>query len=307
MIMHSDRELEGARQTASWLGIPFHVIDCRDSFESTVKANFASEYLAGRTPNPCIVCNEWVKMPRLLEHARSLGIEKIATGHYACVDLLENGSHTVRRALDKRKDQSYMLYRVPEDVLADLVRPLGDITKEQVREIAAQRGVPSAKNSDSMEICFVESGSYIDYLEQKLGAFKEGDFLDTGGRIIGKHRGYMCYTVGQRKGLGVSLGSRAFVTAIDVERNTVTLGLEQPRTRKVDLISPIFKCDIPTEAISGEVMLRYGAEVVGAIAELKGNGEVALTLESEAPFATPGQSAVLYDKEGRVLLGGFIR
>lgn len=307
MIMHSDRELDGARQTAEWLGIPFHVIDCRDSFESAVKANFVSEYLAGRTPNPCIVCNELVKMPCLLKYARSVGIERIATGHYASVTRLSGGAHTVSRALDKSKDQSYMLYRVTEDVLANLVLPLGGLTKAQVREIAVQRGVPSAKKSDSMEICFVESGNYTDYLEQRLGAFKEGDFLDTGGRIIGKHRGYMCYTVGQRKGLGVSLGARAFVTAIDVESNTVTLGLEQPRTSTVSLTSPIFKCGAEAQSLRGEAMLRYGARTVGATVELDANGDVTLALDSEAPFATPGQSAVVYDSEGRVLLGGFIR
>ena len=311
LIMHSDSELKYAEATAHDLGIPLHVLDCRELFDKTVKRNFALEYSCGRTPNPCVICNEQVKLRRLYDHARSLGIDRIATGHYARVTLLPNGRYTVAVADDLSKDQSYMLSRLPQDILSSLVLPMWDEHKRDVRREAAEKRLCSADRPDSMEICFIEEGKYTDYLESVLGPSAEGDFVDGEGRVLGRHKGIIHYTVGQRKGLGISLGARAFVRAIDPQTNRVELCLTTAGVERIELQRPVLLGYEPSDdgsTFAATVKLRYSAAMLPCrvtVTRLDGDYGVEITLDSPTPFVTPGQSAVVYS-EGAVLLSGFI-
>ena len=311
LIMHSDSELKYAEATARDLGIPLHVLDCRELFDRTVKTNFAREYSRGRTPNPCVICNEQVKLRRLYDHARSLGIDRIATGHYARVTLLPNGRYTVAVADDLSKDQSYMLSRLPQDILSSLVLPMSDEHKRDVRREAAEERLCSADRPDSMEICFIEQGRYTDYLESVLGPSAEGDFVDGEGRVLGRHKGIVHYTVGQRKGLGISLGARAFVRAINPMTNRVELCLTSPGVEYVELDQPTFLGYQPIEdgeCFAATVKLRYSASMIPCKVRIDKRDEdysVRITLDTPVPFVTPGQSAVVYS-DGAVLLSGFI-
>ena len=312
LILHGDSDLADASASAESIGIPFHIIDCRIDFERIVKDNFVNEYKNGRTPNPCVICNERVKLRKLLDYALQYGFDAIATGHYARIEQLDNGRYAVRSALDLKKDQSYMLSRLPQDILFHLVLPMSDEVKTEIRHRAADAGIPVARRKDSMEICFIEEGKYTDYIEERLGRFPEGDFVDSQGSVIGRHKGIIHYTVGQRKGLGVSLGSRAFVRSIDPVYHRIELCLSSEGQREITLADTVLMgIAKPTETarIRGEVKLRYSARSLGCEALITvNNGEVSkvrIITDEPVPFVTPGQSAVVYS-DGVVLLSGFI-
>lgn len=304
--MHDYTDVLSARTVAQELGIPIHEIDMTDAFEKTVKRNFVDEYLNARTPNPCILCNEKVKFAGLYDFAVSNGFDKIATGHYAMVEKTDAG-YAVAAASDNKKDQSYMLYRLPQHILSALMLPLGDEKKEDVRKAMAEDGSSVAEKKDSQEICFVPDGKYAEFIQSRGGTVPEGDFVDTEGNVLGKHKGIIHYTVGQRKGLGISLGKRAFVTDISPETNRITLSPEMKGKKRVVLTDVVFsgmKRPKRTERHSFYVKLRYTAPLVHTVAEVNPDGNVTLFFESEVVSA-PGQSAVLYDN-GRVMLGGYI-
>ena len=309
LLMHEHTETKEAERAARELGIKLHIIDARDTFEEIVKSDLVSEYLSARTPNPCIICNEKVKFRGLYTYAMEHGFDCISTGHYARIEKISDGNDTrfaVKRALDDKKDQSYMLYRLGQDVLSRLLFPLGDFTKEEVRVYAAEQGISAANKKDSQEICFLPDGNYADYIEMKAGRCPEGDFIDTDGRVLGRHKGIIRYTVGQRKGLGISLGERAFVTEIDPIKNTVTLSPTLTGKCEVDISGVVYSgLSRPADGTSLHLKakLRYTAPLMDCIAELHGDSAT-LRFEQEVK-AAPGQSAVLYSGD-TIAFGGII-
>ena len=310
VVMHEYTETEGAREAAQSLRIPLHEIDAREAF-CTVKKNFVDEYSCGRTPNPCVVCNPLVKFRALADYARENGFDKIATGHYArIVERDENGEilFTVSRARDVRKDQTYMLHRLPYDILSMLMLPLGNDLKTDIREKALAAGLIAAQKKESQEICFIPDGDYASYIEGIKGVFPYGDFVLEDGRVIGTHKGIIRYTVGQRKGLGVAYGERIFVSRIDADSNKIVLSLEGSFTDTVNIRDIVFSGMREPEKGSKkriEVKLRYLATPVGALAIFDGEGGALLKLDTPQKAVTPGQSAVAYDADA-VLFGGFI-
>ena len=305
LIMHEYTELDAAREAASSLGITLHEIDCRESFEC-IKENFVSEYVSGRTPNPCIICNERVKFKTLYDFAMENGFDAIATGHYA--KIVENsGRYALAFPEDMRKEQTYMLYRLPQSILSRLILPLSDGTKEKVRENAAESRLSVANRADSQEICFLPEGNHTEFIESRAGKCPEGDFIDENGDTLGRHKGIIHYTVGQRKGLGISLGARAFVTDINAENNTITLAKSLSGTTEIHLTDVVYS-GMPNpereEKIELLVKLRYTAPLVKTVAILYPDGTASLTFEKPEKSA-PGQSAVLY-RDGVVMCGGFI-
>ena len=310
IVMHEHTETDGAREAAESLGIPLHIIDARREFLA-VKENFASEYSLGRTPNPCVICNPLVKFRVLCDFARQNGFDKIATGHYAELIRVEDGEsvrYTLKKSRDQRKDQTYMLSRLPQDILSMLTLPLCDEEKEDIREKARDAGLASAEKKDSQEICFIPSGDYAAYIESVKGPFPEGNFVLRDGTVLGKHKGIIRYTVGQRKGLGIAYGERIFVSRIDAEKNEIILSTEGETCDEVSVSDIVFsgmKEPSEREERRVSVKLRYLAKPVFATAIFDGNGGAILQLDESQKAVTPGQSAVMYD--GDILLcGGFI-
>ena len=305
LIMHEHTELEAAREAAISVGIPLHEIDCRKSFEQ-IKQNFVSEYINARTPNPCIICNERVKFKTLYDFAMNNGFDAIATGHYAKISDID-GRFALSMPEDDRKEQTYMLYRLPQSILSKLVLPLFEGKKSDIRLVAEEQGISAANREDSQEICFLPDGNHTDYIESVAGKSAEGDFVDENGKTLGRHKGIIHYTVGQRKGLGISLGQRAFVTNIDPVTNTVTLSPDLMGKDELVITDIVYSgMTPPTEetTVELEVKLRYTAPLVKTSARLYPNNTAVLKLAAPQKFA-PGQSAVLY-KNGIVMLGGFI-
>ncbi len=309
--MHKYTDTAAAENSARELGIPLHIIDCTDAFSRSVIDNFLDEYANARTPNPCIVCNREVKFRFLLEYADKNGFDKIATGHYARVVKLGEGEDTryaPAMAADSTKDQAYMLYRLTEEQLSRLILPLGEMRKNDIREEARSAGLSAAEKKDSLEICFIPDGNYASYVEKHRGKAKAGHFINKEGKILGTHEGITHYTVGQRKGLGIALGARVFVTEIDPIKDTVTLDFE-PKTSSVvrlsDMVFTGLKHPMKTVKIKTLVKLRYQAKPASADAEIHPDGTAVLYFEEPQKSVTPGQSAVLYE-DGTVLAGGFI-
>lgn len=310
LVMHEYAETDGAKKTAEQLGIPHYVLDCRNSFLNIIKNNFTREYAMGRTPNPCILCNERVKFRVLHDYAVENGFDLIATGHYARVVRLDTESgvrYAVGCAQDVKKDQTYMLYRLPQDILSRLVLPLSDISKEEVRAFLRADGAAAAERKDSQEICFLPDGDHVGYIESVLGVFPKGDFIDPFGKVIGRHKGIIRYTVGQRKGLGISLGERAFVTDINASANTVTLSPSYQGREEITVSDMVYSGIAPPLSQRTETMLvrvRYTAPLALATVTLYPDRTARVAFDSPVK-AAPGQSAVLY-RNGAVMAGGFI-
>ena len=305
LIMHDYTEIEAAREAAQSVGIVLHEIDCTCPFEE-IKSNFVSEYISGRTPNPCIICNERVKFKTLYEYAMDHGFDAIATGHYASITQIGD-RYALVMPEDKRKEQTYMLYRLPQSILSRLVLPLAEGTKPEIRKIAMEQGISAASRDDSQEICFLPDGNHTEYIESVAGKCPEGAFVDNDGKILGRHKGIIHYTVGQRKGLGISLGERVFVTDIDAENNTVTLSRKMSGKTLIHLTDVVYSgMTLPTDEceIELDVKLRYTAPLVKTSARIYPDGTAILEF-SEPQKCAPGQSAVLY-RDGVVMFGGFI-
>ncbi len=310
--MHKYTETSEAELAARELGIPIHIIDCTEAFEREVVESFVDEYTAARTPNPCIICNRAVKFHFLCEFAKEHGFDKIATGHYARVVRVEDCGeerYAVARAADPSKDQTYMLWRLSQEQLKMIIFPLSELTKNDVRALARTEGLSAADKGDSQEICFISpDDGYASFVERKRGVSPSGDFVDASGRVLGRHKGIIRYTVGQRKGLGVSLGERAFVTDIDPIRNTVTLSTSPKMSRTVHISGMVFS-GIKEPEFGKErtafVKLRYQARQTEARVVFHSEGRATLHLSKPQPSVTAGQSAVIYDGE-TVIAGGFI-
>lgn len=307
LIMHGCTELDDCRAVAESLSIPLHVIDCRDAFSRSVEQNLIDEYLAGRTPNPCIICNSEIKFKYLYEYAKANGFDKIATGHYARIEK-EGGVYSVNMARDTKKDQSYMLWRLPQEILSSLVLPLAERKKEEIRRDALENSLPSASKSESQEICFIPDGDYASFIEQRRGKCPEGYFINNVGKILGTHKGIIRYTVGQRKGLGIALGERMFVSSINARDNTVTLSRED-ETRDSLFVEGIIFSSVPPmqegETREYSVKLRYLQAPVKASLTYLGDGRGRVALSEPVRAVTPGQSAVFYEGN-RLALGAFI-
>jgi tRNA-specific 2-thiouridylase len=301
--------VEDARGVAYQLGIPYYVINLRQTFEHEVIDYFCREYAGGRTPNPCIVCNHRVKFLALLEKAVALGARFIATGHYARTRYNEDrGRYALLRALDERKDQSYALYGLTQYQLAHTLFPLGETTKEETRRLAAQLGLSVAAKQDSQEICFVPNDDYRGFLQRRIpDKIKPGPFLDQEGRVLGTHRGIPYYTIGQRRGLGIAASEPLYVVGLDCERNAVILGPHQAvyknrlRAKEINWVSIPF----PRKPLEAQVKIRYNGPFASALIEPLAEHEADVTFEKGVRAIAPGQAAVFYCGD-EVLGGGII-
>lgn len=287
------------------LGIEHHVIDIRDSFNKQVVQPFLAAYLSGRTPNPCVLCNEKIKFPVFEPLLELFAADFIATGHY--VRLLErDGRFLLRQAVCREKDQSYFMYRLSQNVLAKCLFPLGEYSKEQVRGIAGQQGLVSARQKDSYDICFIESGDYRQYFSDDASpSLQPGEIVDKNGRVVGRHRGLAYYTLGQRRGIDVALGYPAYVIGLDGEHNRLILGeREDLWTNHAQIEQAVFMpFDQLTSPLTAMVKIRYQAPAVEAtILPGCNDGRAELVFSQPVWAVTPGQSAVIYD--GELLLGG---
>ena len=298
-------DVEDARGVAYRLGMPYYVFNLSDSFQDCVIAPFIESYRSGRTPNPCIDCNRYLKFEKLYERARALSCDAIATGHYARV-CREGDRYSLKKALDPSKDQSYVLYSLTQEQLARTLFPLGELTKQQTRELAAAHDFLNAKKPDSQDICFVPDGDYAAFIERTTGLiFPEGDFVSPDGKVLGRHKGIIHYTVGQRRGLGVSAKEPLYVAAIDPERNTVTLTGEsgfQIDTVYADRVN-IISGEPITSPIRAKVKLRYRQPERPATVRMEGD-RPRISFDETQRAPAPGQAAVLYSEDGQTVLGG---
>jgi tRNA-uridine 2-sulfurtransferase len=303
-----------ARRVAEELGIPYYVVNQEDRFERDVVRPFVGEYLSGRTPIPCSLCNNHLKFDQLLQTARSIGAERIATGHYAVNEYDESrGRWILKRPADLAKDQTYFLFGLTQEQLAHTLFPLGRLTKPEVREMARQRGLRLAEKPDSQEICFIPGGDYkrflTAYLEEQGEQVPEtaGELVASNGEPLGRHEGIFNFTVGQRKGLGVASPSPLYVLAIDQASHRVTVGADEElwtvrlRARRLNWIS-IARL---TEPMRVRAKIRHRHEPAWATLEPAGADEVTATFDEPQRAVTPGQSAVFYDGD-EVVGGGWI-
>lgn len=318
-VLGNNREgSEAAEQLAQKLDIAFVKMDVSEEFDRVVIGNFCKEYMAGRTPNPCIICNPKIKFKKLLQVAEEEGAYYIATGHYARI--FHDGDrdlYFVRKGANEKKDQSYMLYRLGQSVLSRLILPLGDFEdKEETRSLARSRRLPNAEAADSQEICFIDDQKedYVSFIERRGLAAEKGNFVDMQGKLLGEHRGLLHYTIGQRKGLGIALGKPVFVTSIDPENNQVTLGDHDDLfKREVVSVENFFAetslGDLPQGAGSEfrvSAKIRYAAKPAPATVSRLPGGQILTVFDEPQRAAAPGQSIVFY-RDDVVLGGGFIQ
>ena len=308
LVMHDihEKDAQAAKAVADTLGIPHHTVDMRGDFEKHVLSTFVSEYENGRTPNPCVLCNGYIKFPALLKTADSLGCEYIATGHYAAIGQ-RDGHPVITAATDKAKDQSYFLYMLGGDILTRLLFPLSGMTKPEIRAIAEEMGLPSAASPDSQDICFIKDISCADFVRSRSsGEIKLGNFIDTSGKILGRHRGISAYTVGQRKGLGIASTAPLYVSHIDAESRGIVLCREDElyRTRVYADNCRYFAGELPKASFEANVSLRYTKKPGHATVTAIGEDKVLIEFTEPQRAPAPGQSAVFFD--GDDLIGGGI-
>ncbi len=297
-------DVEDARSVAFSLGMRYYVFNFTDDFREKVIKKFAACYLNGQTPNPCIDCNRYMKFDKLFERAKVLGCDCISTGHYARIEK-SGGKFVLKKALDETKDQSYVLYSMTQEQLAHTLFPLGSLTKAQVRSIADAAGFINAQKPDSQDICFVPDGDYAALIRRLTGReLPSGDFIDSSGNILGRHHGIADYTIGQHRGLGLSLPERLYVCGIDAEHNTVTLGAEDEvygRRLIVRDCNWISGCT-PDNPVRCRVRIRYRQSEQPAMAVPMRDGRALIEFDEAQRAITPGQAAVFYD--GDIVLGG---
>ncbi len=298
--------VDDARRVANKLGIPYYVLNFKDVFQKTVIDYFTREYLKGRTPNPCIACNRHVKFGAMLDKAASMGIDYIATGHYARIEYNPDlGRYMLRKSVTERKDQTYALYNLTQAQLARTLMPIGHYTKERVREIAKELGLPVASKPDSQEICFVEDNDYGRFITENADReILPGDFVDTEGNVLGRHKGIVHYTIGQRKGLGIALGKPMFVIDIDVEKNRVILGDETEVYDDALIADDLNFISIETleKPIRVKAKIRYSSKEADATVFPETDGRARVVFDVPQRAITPGQSVVFYDDD--IVVGG---
>ena len=302
--------VEDARRVAQLLDIPYYVMNFKEEFKCRVMDYFVEEYLAGRTPNPCIACNRYVKWEAMLKRSLEIGADYIATGHYARIARLPNGRYAIRNSVTAKKDQTYALYNLTQKQLAHTLMPVGEYTKDEIREIAKKAGLPVALKPDSQEICFIPDHDYAAYIEKAAGDSvpKEGNFVTKDGEVLGRHRGITHYTVGQRKGLNLAMGHPVFVTQIRPETDEVVIG------EAGDVFGDVLLCDhinyMGMEDLSQprEVLakIRYAHAGERCVIERVAEDMIKCTFRKPVRAITPGQAVVFYE-DGCVLGGGSIK
>lgn len=300
--------VEDARRVAGQLDIPYYVMNFRREFQKNVIDYFVNEYREGRTPNPCIACNRYVKWESLLQKSLAIGADYIATGHYAKIKRLENGRYTLLRSDAKGKDQTYALYNLTQEQLAHTIFPLGEYEKPKIRELAEGAGLQVAHKPDSQEICFVPDNDYAAFIERETGkAEQPGNFVSTSGEVLGEHRGIGHYTIGQRKGLGIAFGEPMFVVEIRPQTNEVVLGkgdevFTDHLTAHMVNAMAVDRFEVGQEVVA---KIRYNDKGAKAVITAVGDDSFALEFPQPVRAVTPGQAVVLYDDE-YVLGGGTI-
>lgn len=300
--------VEDARRVADRLDIPYYVLNFREVFEEQVIKAFVRTYANGMTPNPCIACNQFIKFDALLVKARQLGAEYVATGHYARVEhgTGAGGRHRLRKAADARKDQSYVLYVMTQERLGAALLPLGDFTKQDTRQLAAELGLSVANKPDSQEICFVPFKRYGEFIELYAPeVLRPGPIVDTAGTVLGEHGGVALHTVGQRRGLGVATGAPVFVTEVQPETNTVVVGPPEALLRRACSVQDVQWIETPLPAggsLRANARVRSRAPEVPCTAVAGDGGGLHVTFDEPQRALTPGQALVLYD--GEYVLGG---
>lgn len=299
-------DIEDARRVSNGLGIPYYVLNFKDGFREKVMNKFVEMYRCGATPNPCIDCNRYIKFDFLLNRADMLGFDNIATGHYArrSYDSI-SGRWLMHTGIDNHKDQTYMLYVLSQPQLARTLFPVGELTKEQVRKIAEDNNLINAHKHDSQDICFVPDGDYVSFIERYSGShFSDGDFVDTSGNILGRHKGIIGYTIGQRRGLGLALPQPLYVCEKDTANNRVVLGTDdmlysnQLTANELNFIA----VDKLTTPMRVKAKVRYSQNAQWCKVEQTGEDTVHVCFESAQRAITPGQAVVFYD--GDIVVGG---
>ena len=301
-------DINDARILAVNMGFHHIILDIREEFGDYIIDNFVDEYMAGRTPNPCVLCNTHIKWDALLRRADQLGCEFIATGHYAQVRN-ENGRYVISKGKDENKDQSYVLWGLSQEALGRTLFPLGGFSKPEIRQMALDRGYEElSKKGESFEICFVPDNDYRGFLKRRIDGLEEkvvgGDFVDVDGKVIGKHKGYPFYTIGQRKGLEVAFGDPRYVVKINAEANIVVLGTKEDLNKKeVFVRNPnIIKYDKLPNSMEALSKIRYKDKGKNSELSILDDGRIKIDFYEEVQGVAPGQSAVFY--EGSDLIGG---
>ena len=299
--------VDDARRVADKIGIPFYVLNFRDSFKKNVIDYFIDEYMEGKTPNPCIACNKYLKFDELLKKAQGIGADYIATGHYAKIEE-HNGRYILVKSDDDKKDQTYALYNMTQEQLAHTLMPCGEYTKDRIREIAKEIGRDVHNKKDSEEICFISDNNHGKYISEAMpGKVKQGNFVDKDGNILGKHKGIVYYTIGQRKGLGLAMGRPVFVTDINPLTNEVVVGAEED-IFKTDLICKdinFIAFDNLDKSLELKAKIRYSAKPATATITPLENGKVRVSFKEKQRAITKGQSVVFY-LDDLVVGGGII-
>ncbi len=305
-ICGSSSDAEDAKQVAQQLGIDFFVCDMKETFQKSVIDRFSESYERAETPNPCILCNRYIKFDAMLEAAQNLGMDYIATGHYAQVEYDEKTRrYLLKKAKDTQKDQSYVLYSLTQNQLAHTIFPLGNLEKAEVRAIAEENGFHNAHKKESQDICFVPDGDYAAFIRRYRGvSFPEGNFVDKTGKVLGRHKGIIHYTVGQRKGLGLSFPCPMYVISKDLETNTVTLGPLEELYQSTFLATDINLISVPK--IEGEMevcaKIRYNQKEQPATVIQLDENTIQVTFKEPQKAITKGQAVVLY--QGDTVVGG---
>lgn len=298
-------DIEDARSVAYKLGIPYYVFNFQDDFKEKVIDPFIHCYKCGMTPNPCIECNRHLKFEHLYKKGQELGCDVIVTGHYVKIVEDEDGCH-LYKGVDASKDQSYVLYSLSKEMLPHICFPLGDYSKDQIREIAAKQGFFNAEKHDSQDICFIPDGDYHAFIERTTGVKSEpGDFVNQNGKVVGRHKGYYCYTIGQRRGLGISAPKPYYVTDILPVENKVIVGSNEDLF-KTDLLADDFNwIDMPEEGEVVKARIRYHQTENECTIETREDGKVAVHFQKPQRAITRGQAVVVY-RDDMVLGGGTI-
>jgi len=298
--------VEDARRVAAQLGIPFYAINYEEDFARDVVDYFCEEYSVGRTPNPCVVCNTKLKFGKLLKLAHEMDAQYVATGHYARTTFdSESGRYLLQKGVDKKKDQAYVLFDLTQEQLKHILLPLGEYTKDWVRNTARKLGLKTQNRPESQEICFIPDDDYNRFLMEHIPErIKPGQILDTHGKYLGEHRGIQFYTIGQRRGLGISLGKPAYVVDIDATKNTIIVGDKHELLRKSFLVEKInlIACERLSEPVQAQVKVRYKDPGHWATVVQISDDKAEVSFDELQGAITPGQAAVFYDDD--VVIGG---